>query len=76
MIAITAVSAIFPNLNINDWFCWAFTYFPVLPPPVYVQTRIAPCLCVMWDFGYFPQVLFGIQSCMSVCLARTTFSII
>ena len=69
MIAIKAVSTIFPNLNINDWFCWTFTYFPVLPPPVYMKICITPCLCVGQAFGYSPQVLFGCQSCLNVCIA-------
>ena len=66
MRAITAVSTICSNLHINDCLQWMFMYFPVLPPPVYVQTHISPRLCVKQDFGYSLHLFFGCQSCLAI----------
>ena len=69
MRSITAVSTICPNLHINCWLHWMFTYFPVMRTPVYVQNRIALCLCFRRDLKYPPQVLFFSQYCLVVCIA-------
>ena len=68
MRAITAIYTICPDLHINGWLHWMFAYFLVLPLSVYVQTSIVPCLCVILAFGYSPQVLFGCQSYLDICL--------
>ena len=69
MRSITDVSTISPVSVLRVGCTGCLHTSRLMRTPVYVQNRIALCLCFRRDLKYPPQVLFFCQYCLVVCIA-------